>query len=225
MARVNRDVISGLFLKLEKVDEAMSLVEKRMYVIPVDNEWQAYNYYLKSQVHFAEADDASIFTVKGYISDAIDSLFEAQKLQPNNLKFNQVINTLLTGLPGMLGGDAEEALVLALQLEKTYPLEGGLLVVASYIGMADNDKAEQKLKTLFETYPQNHSVALQASHYYAEVEQFEKNQILLERANTWPKPTDKELIRSAYAINLELAKNSIQLTKNLDNALVAIEKL
>ncbi len=211
-------------LKLEKVDEAMSLVEKRMYVIPVDNEWQAYNYYLKSQVHSVEAQDANIFTVKGYISDAIDSLYEAHKLQPNNLFINQALNGFLASLPSLFGGDAEEALVLAQHFEKSYPFEGGLLVVASYTGMEDNDKAEQKLKTLFDAYPQNHSVALQASHYYAEVEQFEKNQVLLERVNTWPQPTDKELIRSAYLINLEFAKNSIQLNKNLDNALVAIQQ-
>ena len=222
----HHDLVShkiNALLELDQLDAAMALINRRLNQRADDKVWQAYNHYLKSQIHGAEAEEANVFTVSGYISDAIDSLEQAQKLQPNNLEINQSLIGLLNGLPGLFGGDAEQGLVLAKRLEVQYPLEAGVMMIESLAILEQKNKAEQKINTLFELFPNNHTVALQASRYYEQIDNLKDNQIFLKLAVDWPMPKGDDLIASAYLLKYAFAQNSIELNADLEKALISIK--
>ena len=60
------------YLKGEKFEEALALLEERLSHQLNNKEWQAYNYVMKGQVHANQAMDASIFTASGYAEDSLN---------------------------------------------------------------------------------------------------------------------------------------------------------
>ncbi len=209
-------------IEQERIDDALNLVEKRINTQKQNKEWQAYNHFLKAEVHAAEAEDANIFTVSGYITDALESLTHAQQLLPENLEINQALIGFLNGVPSFFGGDAEKGLLLAKKLEVLYPHDAGVMVVESYTSLDKFDLAEQKIQSLFKEFPESHATALQATYLYDELELTQKKQSLLNRALTWAHPEDEDQMYYVHMLNYEYVQNSIELKTDFAKAIDAI---
>ena len=213
------------YLKQEKFEDALTLLEGRLKNHTDDKEWQAYNYVMKGQVHARQAMEASIFTASGYAEDSLNSFTQAHELMPNDIDVAQGLLGFLTGAPSFVGGDPKKALEIALELQQKHPLKAGIWVARSYSSMDELEQAENKLKQLMTQFPKNHQLALQAAHYYSKEDRFDETQQVLEEALAWGKPEGEKAIAHYHRLNYAFVKNTVELKSKtkLDKALVAIQ--
>ncbi|WP_133405365.1 tetratricopeptide repeat protein [Parashewanella tropica] len=212
------------FYRNKDFDTAIEWIDARLQVLPKDDKKaQAKEWVLKGNVYANQAMDASIFTAAGYASDCLESYQKAYELAPHLLNVQESLIGFYNTAPSMVGGDNEKALALALELEKTHPLEGGRAIFTSYKGMGEDEKAQAKLQRLLKAYPQDLPLRLMASRYYFSQKRFNDNHALLLDSISLKKPQDEEKQATWYILHYELAKNTVESKLELPKAIAAVQ--
>ncbi|RLV60946.1 hypothetical protein D5018_04715 [Parashewanella curva] len=212
------------FNRSKEFDTAIEWIDARLQKLPKNNkEARAKEWLLKGNVYANQAMDASIFTAASYASDCLESYQKAHELAPHLLDTKESLIGFYNGAPSFVGGDSEKALALALELEKTHPLEGGRAIFESYKGMDEDEKAQAKLQALLTQYPQDLTLRLAGSRYYFKQERFKDNHALLMESIGIKKPEDEETQAVWYILHYELAKNSIESKLALPKAIEAVQ--
>ena len=152
------------------------LNDAKMYIenaISVNSE-DAYSQFTYAEIMARFAEEASIFSVRGYIKKVKKGFEAAVTLAPANIQFRQALIRFHTNAPSILGGDIEKALQHGRELKAINALYGAGALIHVYGQMKDEVKFSQLLNTALKDFAIEPEIHYQVGLYYQNQEEYDK---------------------------------------------------
>ncbi|QTL37491.1 tetratricopeptide repeat protein [Pseudoalteromonas viridis] len=128
-------LLARIALKKDQDEAALQHIEKALAQHPNNPEL----YFAHVEVVAKIAEQASIFSVSGYIKKLKASFIKAVELAPDNAEYRTALIKFYINAPALFGGDKQAALTHIKELEKTAPFEA-FLTRLQLAGMSDENE-------------------------------------------------------------------------------------
>jgi tetratricopeptide (TPR) repeat protein len=200
-----------------KLDDAEDFIDRAIKLNPKNADLQ----YVYAEIMGKQAEDASIFSVLGYIKKIKKAFTTAVELAPKNIKYRRGLIQFHIHAPGMIGGDIELALKHALDLKGLDALAGSIALLQVYQQMENQAKFDNELKTAMLDFVDEPELYYQLGIYYQQQERYGDAFTYLRKASSLATATDEQR-NAKYNAIFQVGRTSILSESNLDEGKKAL---
>ena len=162
---------------------------------------------------------ASIFTVASYASDALEHYQKALELEPSYIKARQGLIQFYTYAPGIAGGSYEKAYQEALRLQQ----DDALLGAVAYFDVAVSDEDEKQIAKaiaeLLEHHGEEPRALVKIGSYHQLQERYAYAHEFLSRAIRLKPTADEQSERYIVSAKYQMAKTSALSGEHLNESI------
>lgn len=140
--------LAQIELANSNLDEALDLADEAIKLEPSN----ALAHFVRAKILGEIAEQASVFSLLGYVKEVKKSLTLAAKLESTNAEYQRALIQFHTQAPSMLGGDIELALHNAQSLRQMSAEDGSFGLLLVYDAMESQQEFQQELESSLQSY-------------------------------------------------------------------------
>ncbi len=133
-------------------------------------------------IYSVKAQKSNFFSAIGFVGKIKENWKKAVALDSTNVTVREKLYMFYLMAPGLAGGDPDQALKLAKEVEQRNPMLAGLLKTRYFLKNKQTAKTEEIFNSLLKDYPDSVRVLQEAAWYYARQNEFARSRDLLKRA-------------------------------------------
>ncbi len=161
--------LGKIALNQGELDDAEEYIEAAQILAPINAEI----HFDLAQIMGSQAQDASIFSVTGYIRKSLEGYKKAAQLEPEMISYRQGLMGFYLAAPGIVGGDKELAMVEAKAIAELDQMMGIVAIANVYQATGLHQKLKELYENAQESFPDNPRIIFSRGMYHQSQEKFD----------------------------------------------------